>query len=87
MKKAEDTVEVRKMALLELRQMKNILPGEKLDDDAGMLVNDESFYLSKNFYLSDTTLSFYYNEYEIQAYAFGSVEINIEKKKLKNILK
>jgi hypothetical protein len=87
MKKAEDTVEIRKMALLELKQMKNILPGEKLDDDAGMFINDESFYLSKNFYLSDTTLSFYYNQYEIQAYAFGPVEINIDKKKLKNILK
>lgn len=87
MKKAEDTVEIRKMALLELKQMKNILPGEKLDDDAGMFINDESFYLSKNFFISDTTLSFYYNQYEIQAYAFGPVEINIDKKKLKNILK
>jgi hypothetical protein len=86
-KKASDTTEVRSLALQELRKMKELKPGQKLDDDAGMFVNDESFYLSKNFYFSDTTLSFYYNDYELQAYAFGPIEINLNKKSLTKLLK
>ena len=87
LKRATDTVAIKNMALKELRKTKNLKPGERLDDEGSMFITDETFYLSNNFYFTDSTLSFFYNDYEVQAYAFGPVEISLPKIKLKGLLK
>jgi hypothetical protein len=83
----QDTIALRKVALKELREMKNLKPNQTLDDDANMFIDDQSFYLSKNFDIDSANVSFLYNEYEIQAYAFGYIEIIIPKAKLRKQLK
>lgn len=83
----QDTIALRKIALKELRVMKNLKPNQRLDNDANMFIDDQSFYLSKNFDIDSVNLSFFYNEYEIQAYAFGYIEIIISKAKLRKQLK
>ena len=54
--------------------------------DKGYLFSMEMFP-SKNFLLSDETISFIYNPYEIATYDKGETEINIALGALKNILK
>ena len=54
--------------------------------DKGYLISMEMFP-SKNFLLSDETISFIYNPYEIATYDKGETEINIALSALKNILK
>ena len=83
----KDTIYVRKVALQELRKMKNLKPNQKLDEDGNMFVDDQSYYISKNFDLDSANVSFFYNEYEIQAYAFGPVLISIPKVKLRKQIK
>ena len=54
--------------------------------DKGYLFSMEMFP-SKNFLLSDETISFIYNPYEIASYDKGETELNIALSALKNILK
>ena len=87
LKSPTDTLAIREMALSELRKIKELKPGQQLDNDAFMFINDETFSLSRNFYFTDSTLTFFYNEYEVQAYAYGYLEIPLSRNKLKNYLK
>jgi len=85
--KDNDTLALKKIAIKELHKMKQIKPSQKLDDDAGMFINDATFYLSNNFWYDSANVYFFYNNYEVQCYADGPLEIAIPKTKLKRILK
>ncbi len=44
---------------------------------AGFWFENNEFYLNDNFLITDSSLVFYYNNYEITAYAFGPTELRI----------
>jgi hypothetical protein len=87
LKKESDTTAFRIEALKELKRLKGINENQKLDIDGNMQISDEQFYVTQNFSFTDTSVVLYYNEYEIQSYAEGPVELSINKTKIKNILK
>jgi len=42
--------------------------------------------LNENFLIRDSSLVFYYNNYEITAYSFGPTELEIPYSKIKNLI-
>jgi hypothetical protein len=75
-----------KIAEEEFRKLKNITPDADLKQ-AGFWFENNKFYLNENFLIGDSSLVFYYNNYEITAYAFGPTELEIPYSKLKDIVK
>lgn len=53
---------------------------------AGFWFENNQFYLNDNFLITDSSLVFYYNNYEITAYAFGSTELSIPFSKIKTLI-
>ena len=53
----------------------------------GFLFKDDKFKLNNNFYIDTVGLHFYYNTYEIRAYAYGPTDLLIPWSKIKHILK
>ena len=82
---SEKLNELRQIAEVEFRKLKNL----KSDDDlgkAGFWFEDNQFKLNDNFLIADSSLIFYYNNYEITAYAFGPTELVIPYQKIKNLV-
>jgi hypothetical protein len=68
------------------RQMKGLAKTERLDSEKGTLF--ENFIRHNgNFALMDKGITFFYNEYEIAAYAFGPVELELDYQELRGILR
>jgi len=53
---------------------------------AGFWFENNKFYLNDNFLITDSSLVFYYNNYEITAYAFGPTELIIPYSKIKTLV-
>ena len=53
---------------------------------AGFWFENNKFYLNDNFLITDSSLVFYYNNYEITAYAFGPTELIIPFSKIKTLV-
>ena len=53
---------------------------------AGFWFENNKFYLNENFLITDSSLVFYYNNYEITAYAFGPTELIIPYSKIKTLV-
>jgi len=53
---------------------------------AGFWFENNKFYLNDNFLITDSSLVFYYNNYEITAYAFGPTELIIPYSKIKSLI-
>ena len=68
------------------RDLKGMMEGESLED-AGFWFENNEFYLNDNFAISGNELIFFYNNYEIQAYAYGPTELAIPLYELKTWLK
>ena len=55
--------------------------------EAGFWFDDDKFSINKNFRIGKDGLYFFYNNYEITAYAYGSTEIFIPYKSIKKLIK
>ncbi|NEX13560.1 MAG: DUF3298/DUF4163 domain-containing protein [Prosthecochloris sp.] len=68
------------------RQMKGLSPTDRLDGEKGMLF-ENFIHFNDNFALTEEGVSFFYNNYEITAYAFGPTKIDLSYSDLSGILK
>lgn len=68
------------------RQMKGLSPTERLDGEKGMLF-ENFIHFNDNFALTDQGMSFFYNNYEIAAYAFGPTKIDLSYSELSGLMK
>ena len=75
-----------RIAESEFRKLKELSKTENLDE-AGFWFDDNRFHLNDNFLITDSSLIFYYNNYEITAYAFGPTELEISYLKIKDLIK
>ena len=70
----------------EFRKIKEL--SNKVDlGQAGFWFDNNRFHLNNNFLITDSSLIFYYNNYEITAYAFGPTELEISYLKIKDLIK
>jgi hypothetical protein len=83
---ADKQNELTKIAEAEFRKLKELTREADLGQ-AGFWFENDKFYLNDNFLITDTSLVFYYNNYEITAYAFGPTELEILYTKIKNLVK
>lgn len=65
--------------------MKQLGPDDDLGS-AGFWFENNKFSLNDNFLILDSGLVFYYNNYEITAYAFGPTELEIPYTKIKTLV-
>ena len=65
----------------EFRKLKELTSEADLGQ-AGFWFENNEFYLNDNFLITDSSLVFYYNDYEITAYAFGPTELIIPYSKI-----
>lgn len=77
--------ELNKIAESEFRVLKELKPDDDLGQ-AGFWFQNDQFTLNENFLITDSSLVFYYNNYEITAYAFGPTELVIPFSKIKNLI-
>lgn len=78
--------DLNKIAEQEFRKMKELKEYEDLEE-AGFWFDDNKFNINNNFALSDEGLTFYYNNYEITAYAYGPTELIIPMAKISQLIK
>lgn len=77
--------ELTTIAEAEFRKLKELTPDADLGQ-AGFWFENNKFYLNDNFLMTDSSLVFYYNNYEITAYAFGPTELEIPYSMIKNLI-
>jgi len=82
---ADKQNELTKIAETEFRKLKVLTLDADLGQ-AGFWFENNKFYLNDNFLISDSSLVFYYNNYEITAYAFGPTELEIPYSKIKPLI-
>lgn len=82
---ADKQKELTGIAEIEFRKLKELAPDADLGQ-AGFWFENNEYYLSDNFLISDSSLVFYYNNYEITAYAFGPTELLIPYSSIKSLL-
>jgi hypothetical protein len=68
------------------RALRNLKDTDRLDGEKGYLF-DNFIKFNDNFILTKGGINFYYNNYEIAAYAVGPTELNFTYKELEEILK
>jgi len=68
------------------RQMKGLSSTDRLDGEKGMLF-ENFIHFNDNFALTEEGVSFFFNNYEITAYAFGPTKIDLSYSELAGILK
>ncbi len=78
--------ELTSIAEAEFRKLKELTSEADLGQ-AGFWFENNKFYLNENFLIRDSSLVFYYNNYEITAYAFGPTELEIPYSKIKNLIR
>lgn len=78
--------ELTKIGEEEFRKLKNLTEADELGQ-AGFWFENNKFYLNDNFLITDSSLVFFYNNYEITAYAFGPTELEIPYSKIKGLIK
>jgi hypothetical protein len=76
--------ELTKIAEAEFRKLKELTSDADLGQ-AGFWFENNKFYLNDNFLITDSSLVFYYNNYEITAYAFGPTELEIPFSKIESL--
>lgn len=77
--------ELTKIAEAEFRKLKELTSEADLGQ-AGFWFENNKFYLNDNFLITDSSLVFYYNNYEITAYAFGPTELTIPFSRIKPLI-
>lgn len=81
----EKIKELNQIAEAEFRKLKNLNTSDDLGK-AGFWFGNNKFKLNDNFLITDSSLVFYYNNYEITAYAFGPTELMIPYSKIKSLI-
>jgi len=74
-----------KIGEAEFRKLKELTTEADLGQ-AGFWFENNKFFLNDNFLITDSSLVFYYNNYEITAYAFGPTEIILPYLKIKSLI-
>ena len=82
----DEQSELTKIAEAEFRKLKELTSDADLGQ-AGFWFENNKFYLNDNFLIDDSSLVFYYNSYEITAYAFGPTELTIPYSKIKTLIR
>jgi len=77
--------ELTKVGEAEFRKLKELTAEADLGQ-AGFWFENNEFFLNDNFLITDSSLVFYYNNYEITAYAFGPTELSIPFSKIKSLV-
>lgn len=77
--------DLNRIAELEFRKLRELSDTADLGQ-AGFWFDDNRFHLNDNFLITDSSLIFYYNNYEITAYAFGPTELEISYLKIKDLI-
>jgi hypothetical protein len=77
--------DLNRIAESEFRKLKDLGETEDLGQ-AGFWFDNNRFHLNDNFLITDSSLIFYYNNYEITAYAFGPTEVEISYLKIKDFI-
>jgi hypothetical protein len=77
--------ELTKIGEEEFRKLKELKQEADLGQ-AGFWFENNDFYLNDNFLITDSTLVFYYNNYEVTAYAFGPTELIIPYSSIKSLV-
>lgn len=77
--------ELTKIGEDEFRKLKDLAMEADLGQ-AGFWFENNKFYLNDNFLITDSSLVFYYNNYEITAYAFGPTELTIPFSRIKPLI-
>ena len=77
--------ELNKIGETEFRKLKELTSEADLGQ-AGFWFENNEFYLNDNFLITDSSLVFYYNDYEITAYAFGPTELIIPYSKIATLV-
>jgi len=78
--------ELNNIAELIFRKEKELADDINLTE-AGFWFEDEKFSVNNNFTIDEKGLTFYYNNYEIIAYAYGPTELFIPYKSIKKLIK
>lgn len=82
---ADKKQELTNIAETEFRKLKDLTREADLGQ-AGFWFENNKFYLNDNFLITDSSLVFYYNNYEITAYAFGPTELTIPFSRIKPLI-
>jgi len=77
--------DLKKIGEAEFRKVRELSAEADLGQ-AGFWFEDNEFYLNDNFLITDSSLVFYYNDYEITAYAYGPTELIIPLFKIKSLV-
>jgi hypothetical protein len=77
--------ELTKVGETEFRELKELTAEADLGQ-AGFWFENNEFFLNDNFLITDSSLVFYYNNYEITAFAFGPTELIIPFSKIKSLV-
>ena len=77
--------ELTNIAETEFRKLKELTTDTDLGQE-GFWFENNKFYLNDNFLITDSSLVFYYNNYEITAYAFGPTELILPYSKIKSLI-
>lgn len=80
-----DTTALLGMVEKAFRRQQKLLPAAKLDEE-GYFLQDGHFFLPANVGIAQEGLLFYYNPYEIAAYAVGPIQIMVPYTQLRSIL-
>jgi hypothetical protein len=67
------------------RRMKGLSDTDRLDSEKGSLF-ENFIHFNRNFAFTGKGVSFFYNQYEIAAYAYGPTKIDLSYPELMNIL-
>ncbi len=79
-----DVEELTKIAEVYFRRAREISPDADLTEE-GFWFEDGKFALNDNFYFVEDDLVFYFNNYEITAYAYGPTEFSIPLTEIKQL--
>ena len=83
--KPEKQNDLTKFGEAEFRKVRELSAEADLGQ-AGFWFENNEFYLNDNFLITDSSLVFYYNDYEITAYAYGPTELIIPLSKIKTLI-
>lgn len=81
-----DSVALLKLVETKFRELEKLTPGVDLED-AGYFLANHKFFMPANYVFTTEGVLFYYNPYEIAAYARGPIEFTIPYEELKGIIR
>ena len=81
-----DSVALLKLVEKKFRELEKLTPGVDLED-AGYFLANHKFFMPANYVFTQEGVLFYYNPYEIAAYARGPIEFTVPYDELKGIVR